>query len=247
MGTLCIIYVILLGTFLQCSLSGDENLALQKPTAASSLRNSPARAVDGNADPDWHPGDSCFSVALGDLHPWWQVDLEGYYTIGAVKITNRGDCDCYERLRNFAVNLYSNNPVTYPGQAPKTCYYHAGPVARGATVTLSCIKPVRGRFLRLDGDAGIPGEDNQFTVCEVQVFQAKWLSCSRFSANINQRFPTDVSSAAAMPQCANDCTQNNTCIGFNYKSATSTCELVSPSPASSQNATGWKHFERNFC
>ncbi len=61
-----------------------------------------SKAVDGNANPNWG-GRSC-THTQSQQGAWWRVDLGKQYSVGKVKITNRGDC-CWNRLSNFQVRV----------------------------------------------------------------------------------------------------------------------------------------------
>ena len=72
----------------------EVNLALKKPATAAHMHldNSPSRAVDGNRDTNhWH--ESCFHSSLADPGDHWlKIDLEAFYWISSIQLTNRGDC-----------------------------------------------------------------------------------------------------------------------------------------------------------
>ncbi len=78
------------------------NLARGKPAIQSSTRHGgiASKAVDGNKNMDFHAG-SCTHTRI-ERRPWWRVDLESYYKVKGVRLTNRGDC-CSERLRQIEI------------------------------------------------------------------------------------------------------------------------------------------------
>ena len=67
-----------------------DNIALHKPAMQSSDYDNlhkADRAVDGNADPDYHRNHcSCTGESY---EPWWAVDLQRRYTVLSVSLTNR--------------------------------------------------------------------------------------------------------------------------------------------------------------
>eukprot|EP00795_Rhopilema_esculentum_P002210 gene2210-17812_t len=84
------------------------NIALNRPTAHSSIWDgfdSSSRAVNGQTGTNYLFG-FCAHTAQ-QLQPWWRVDLGATYSIGTVKVTNRGDC-CPERLADFHVYVGDN-------------------------------------------------------------------------------------------------------------------------------------------
>ena len=73
---------------------GMTNLALRRPAYQSSTfpGSSAARAVDGNADPDYGHN-HCSSTQDPPGGPnWLVVDLEDFYLVNFVVVTNRNDC-----------------------------------------------------------------------------------------------------------------------------------------------------------
>ncbi|XP_046548228.1 uncharacterized protein LOC124258206 [Haliotis rubra] len=147
---------------------GESNLARGKPATASSVYGPhPEVATDGLPYTDWKRG-SCFTVAEGDDHPWWQVDLEAYSEVFEVAVTSRGDC-CPERLHDFTLEVFRKNPATSTGARSALCGTYNGTVTEpGKTVSVECIRSVRGRYVRLMGTKDGEGDLLQF--CEVKVF-----------------------------------------------------------------------------
>ncbi|XP_071118368.1 fucolectin-4-like [Haliotis cracherodii] len=161
----------------QCGEEILQNLAKDKPANASSVWRHdmfhPSVAVDGDVTATWSSG-SCFAVDSGDFSPWWQVDLLDRYVVVGVRVTSREDC-CPERLHDFALDVYQDDPLVYPSVSPQLCYMYIGTVTEhGKTVAIQCTSPVTGRYLRLSGHKTINSRDIlQF--CEVQVFGFKLL------------------------------------------------------------------------
>ncbi|XP_067680079.1 uncharacterized protein [Haliotis asinina] len=147
---------------------GWYNLARGKPAIASSVYGPlPSVATDGLPNTDWGSG-SCFAVAKGDNHPWWQVDLGPYSTVIEVAATSRSDC-CPERLHDFKVEVFRKNPATSTSARGVLCGTYDGAVAQpGRTVSVKCVRPLKGRFVRLRGRKNSKGDLFQF--CEVKVF-----------------------------------------------------------------------------
>jgi hypothetical protein len=85
-----------------------ENLSKGKQTWQSSIgwNGQPARAVDGNANPQWGAA-SCTHTNIENL-AWWAVDLGAVCDVKSVSITNRADCCGKELPMVFAVRgMYS--------------------------------------------------------------------------------------------------------------------------------------------
>ncbi|XP_046549595.1 uncharacterized protein LOC124259509 [Haliotis rubra] len=147
------------------------NIAKDKPASASSVwsdaRFQPGFAVDG----DGKTG-SCFVGNSGDFSPWWQVDLQDTYVVVEVRVTNREEFRP-ERLHDFSIDVYQDDPVGNPSVTPQLCYMYNGAVTEpGKTVALRCTSRVTGRYMRLSGKKTINGDD-LLQFCEVQVFGFK--------------------------------------------------------------------------
>ncbi|XP_046578385.1 uncharacterized protein LOC124286098 [Haliotis rubra] len=102
-----------------------------------------------------------------DLNPWWQVDLQAVYRISRVQIVGRSDC-CAERLNDFAIEMYVEDPAVTVRILPWLCHFYKG-VFRPTTQDIKCDSVVSGRFVRLSRkNIRHPGQ--LFTLCEVSVY-----------------------------------------------------------------------------
>ena len=70
------------------------NLALRRPAYQSSTYPDgiAARAVDGNADPDYNHNHCSSTNDLPGGPNWLVVDLEDFYFVNFVVVTNRNEC-----------------------------------------------------------------------------------------------------------------------------------------------------------
>ena len=91
------------------------NIAKGKPAAQSSLYGSgvPQRAVDGNFDTRW-AGNSCIHTQ-NDNGAWWMVDLQRFFAVEKIKITNVKD-SVPARLKNFEIRV-GNNRINPKGNS----------------------------------------------------------------------------------------------------------------------------------
>ncbi|KAK7111108.1 hypothetical protein V1264_014880 [Littorina saxatilis] len=144
-----------------------KNVAVGKTAVQSSTyasQDTADKAVDNNTNTHYN-AHSCAVTNPHSQGSWWQVDLGQSYDITRVVITNRGDC-CGARLRDFDVNVYTENPMTTPAAMEMLCYHYCGSMTQGATEELHCDSGVvTGRYVRL---TNAPNEYLQ--LCEVQVF-----------------------------------------------------------------------------
>ncbi|KAK7461195.1 hypothetical protein BaRGS_00038754 [Batillaria attramentaria] len=145
--------------------AGLINVALNKPARQSSTccGGTASRAVDGHADPNYSNMHCTATSDPGNPGPWWRVDLLESYEVRAVTITNRRDC-CGERLRDFYVEIFSEDPAGNPYATSTLCYHYPGTMPGGATQTLYCLKPAWGRYVRIKKPASVP-----LTLCGVDV------------------------------------------------------------------------------
>jgi F5/8 type C domain len=91
------------------SLPVLTNLALKKPTTASSSYDSgtlPETANDGVISNSWYAG---WSAGANDTSPWWQVDLGEMKKISMIELTPRHVFDQPDTRKNFEIRV-SNDP-----------------------------------------------------------------------------------------------------------------------------------------
>ncbi|MGQ1784467.1 galactose-binding domain-containing protein [Saccharicrinis sp. GN24d3] len=88
------------------------NLALNGTATQSSTNySSPAsRAIDGNTNGNW--GSGSVTVTNSEANAWWQVDLGADKTIGDIRIYNRTDACCKDRMSNFTVSVINSSGTT---------------------------------------------------------------------------------------------------------------------------------------
>ncbi|MBU2951462.1 discoidin domain-containing protein [Tamlana agarivorans] len=88
---------------------GTRNLALNGIATQSSTANGGAasRAIDGNTNGAWSAGSVTHTSAEDGA--WWALDLGADYNIGEIKIYNRTDACCTERLSNFTMFMWDSN------------------------------------------------------------------------------------------------------------------------------------------
>ncbi|MEQ9307057.1 MAG: discoidin domain-containing protein, partial [Marinoscillum sp.] len=91
--------------------SDISNLAYLRETSQSSTGYGgvSSRAVDGDTDGQFT--NNSVTHTNEQPNPWWQVQLDKEYNIGEVKVYNRTDECCKDRLSNFAVSLIDENGV----------------------------------------------------------------------------------------------------------------------------------------
>ncbi|MBU2951461.1 discoidin domain-containing protein, partial [Tamlana agarivorans] len=88
---------------------GNSNLALNGTATQSSTANGglASRAIDGNTNGAWSAGSVTHTSAEDGA--WWALDLGADYNIGEIKIYNRTDACCTERLSSFTMFMWDSN------------------------------------------------------------------------------------------------------------------------------------------
>ncbi|XP_046330269.1 fucolectin-like isoform X2 [Haliotis rufescens] len=228
-------------------VSGIHNRALGKPTKSSNFTNNKGKAVDGNREAAFS-GNSCWESQTGDMQPYWMVDLQSFFLLDYITITNRGDC-CGDRMHDLKIEVFADDPVLEPSTPSHLCAMYDGPMPGGATENISCSCAAQGRYIRIRG-LDRRDETDLLTLCEVEVFERTPTGC--FSTDLHRMVGTryvgdviqvDVASAA---DCSTHCIYNRTCIGFNYNYNTHGCELRVGS-AEASSVIGWFYFFKRPC
>ena len=142
---------------------GLHNIALGKAAAnePNNPERPPSRAVDGNADTNFHNGSCSHSGVCCSPMAWWRVDFGSTCVVYSMKITNRGDC-CGERLTDFNVRIGDSDI----GRGELNALFKQNlSIPQGGTSTLICDPPMHGRYLYIQTNLR-----QALALCEVEVF-----------------------------------------------------------------------------
>lgn len=146
-----------------------QNLALNKPTGASSIGFGgwPGYAVDGNTDGVYNDN-SVSHTADNAANDWWQVDLGASSTISWIQIWNRTDC-CSNRLQNFVmfVSTYDMANATLSQLLADSTVTARQVNASTINTTIGIPVGAVGRYVRVQ----LLG-NNYLSLAEVQVYGA---------------------------------------------------------------------------
>ena len=108
---------LLAGLMAAAGASADTNVApLGTASESSELqgwgnRGAASHAIDGDIQGDYWAANG-IAHTDSQAQPWWQVQLDQGYTVGAIDIYNRTDC-CGGRLNNFTVTLYNGDTSVF--------------------------------------------------------------------------------------------------------------------------------------
>ncbi|XP_041378269.1 fucolectin-like [Gigantopelta aegis] len=203
------------------------------------------KALDGLYGNNWDTND-CMSAGYADTNSWAQVDLDLFYSIHTVKILNRGD-RFGERLANFTVDIFDEDPSEFPATNRKLCAHYPGTVGTGQWVELTCDSHVVGRYVRVSKTQRY--DSDLLCLCELEVYgdrvkgrgiQFMRLPSSRLSNAILSEQP-----AETVLNCLTLCYAESLCYGVNFKqptgNSTSICQLVYNSLTNqiTQEETSW--------
>lgn len=156
------------------------NIALTGTATQSSTNtqyNKPASlAIDGNTNGNY--GSGSVTVTDSEENPWWQVDLGSEQSIGEIKVFNRTDSCCKDRMSNFTVLVIdANGATTYS----KTYDTYPDP-----SVTVDA-GGVQGQIIKIQLNI-----TQALTLAEVQVFASKALATKNYENKRASIYPNPV-------------------------------------------------------
>ncbi|MCW7540292.1 discoidin domain-containing protein [Aquabacterium sp. A7-Y] len=148
---------------------GPVNLALHRAAAQSSTiaPGVAALAVNGDLTTEWRAGGVTHTQE--SLQPWWQVDLGRIERVAGVRLWNRSDVCCADRLSDFHV-LLSEQPFTSETLEtervrPGVTDLHVTSLNGQRAIDLALPPGRSGRYLRV----WLRGR-NSLSLAEVEVF-----------------------------------------------------------------------------
>ena len=133
------------------ALSAQTNIAKGK-TARQFPDNTTfgraTNAVDGNTSGKWMAEDLTITATGEGDNPWWSVDLGAAYDISEIRIWNRTDACCWNRLQNFYV-MVSEEPITANSTTKQQ--YVPGPLKFNSAdeSSMPLQNNARGRYIRI--------------------------------------------------------------------------------------------------
>lgn len=129
-------------------------------------RGAASKALDGNTSGGWTWDNNTITHTNDETAPWWEVDLGGVYNVSEIKIWNRTDECCWNRLQNFYV-MVSETPIA--ANSTGSNQFVTGPLSFGsAAETFKSLKGnARGRYVRIFLTSNTP---RVLSLAEVEVF-----------------------------------------------------------------------------
>ncbi|XP_067670010.1 uncharacterized protein [Haliotis asinina] len=172
--------------------------------------------------------------------PFWQGDLQGFYTVHNVSITS--DSFGYE-LRGAYIGVSSvdvdctDDDVTWCGQWPPDTLH-------GVTLTFNCTHEQPVRFVRVWRNT-----TNYLSLSEVEVQGTPTRkNAAKYDKSLNQKLSTPVTAVNAISanDCGIKCHVTQPCLGFSYNPSGDPPCLFTTSTATT-TATGWVSYYISTC
>ncbi|XP_054477050.1 uncharacterized protein LOC129109111 [Anoplopoma fimbria] len=140
-----------------------ENLAIQGKATQSSLHSTGIayNAIDGNRATVWDQA-SC-SHTVGELNPWWRLDLGKTHKVFSVNITNYMD----PNLQLIGAEIRIGDSLVNSGNSNPRCAVISR-IAPGFTENFQCNR-MDGRYVNIV----IPGRSEALILCEVEVYGSR--------------------------------------------------------------------------
>ena len=160
------------------------------PRASRNWGGFPSRAIDNAryADGNIKTGywdNSCTHTEVGDVNPWWGVDLGASQSIHALRMYQRTDC-CIGRFAGMAVYFSNlNGSALVPGGSPWALDGWALPLTNPNLLTAAVLFPVPANTTARYVWVTLPGSNRLLTLCEVQVLQRKPMAVRNLALPLN--------------------------------------------------------------
>ncbi|XP_067670171.1 uncharacterized protein [Haliotis asinina] len=215
------------------------NIMLGKPSRLSTTYS--AGYLSGNANdgsrtgPPVHTGD--------ERHPFWQGDLQGFYTVHNITVSSHNSQWWYQFIRDAYIGVSSvdadctNDDITWCGKWP------AG-LSAGASVTFTCSHEQPVRFVRVWRNI-----TDFLAVSEVEVQGTpRGKYAAKYDRSLNKKLSTPVTAVNAISasDCGSKCHVTQPCICFSYNpSASPSCLLGTSTETTTANS--WVTYSISPC
>ncbi|XP_067670069.1 uncharacterized protein [Haliotis asinina] len=187
------------------------NIMLGKPSRLSTTYS--AGYLSGNANDGNRTGDLARSTY--QLHPFWQGDLQGYFTVHNITVTRDNSCAFVVSvaISNAYIGV-SSVDVDCPDDDVTWCGQWSADESAGVTLTYSCTHGQPVRFVRVwrntTGYLGVREVEVQGTPSRNHA--------ARYTKSQNKKLSTPVTevNARSAIHCAIKCHVTQPCLGFSY-------------------------------
>ncbi|XP_067668497.1 uncharacterized protein [Haliotis asinina] len=194
-------------------------------------------AIDGSKTTDF-PARSDYQT-----RPFWQGDLQGFYTVHNITVTSDDHNTHASELRGAYIGVSSadvdcpDDDVTWCGQWPVDTLV-------GVTLTFNCTHEQPVRFVRVWRNI-----TDYLAVQEVEVEGTPTRkNAAKYDKSLNKKLSTPVTAVNAVSanDCGIKCHVTKPCLGFSYNPSADPPCLFTTSTATT-TATGWVSYYISTC
>ncbi|XP_046552786.1 uncharacterized protein LOC124262340 [Haliotis rubra] len=215
-----------------------ENVMLAKPSKLNSVVWSAEYANDGN------PG-SIPARTGSTVNPYWQGDLQGYFTVHNISVTSDVVYSYGQDLGSSYVGVSTDDSIDCPNADIFICGQCPEVVGRGDTFTFTCSHPQPVRFVKVWRNlTGI------LVIAEVEVEGTPLKrSGSKYNKELNTKVTKPMTSltAASANACGLQCHLSQPCLSFSYHPTAAPNCLLTTNPEDAGTAVGWTKYTIEKC
>ncbi|XP_067668104.1 uncharacterized protein [Haliotis asinina] len=227
--------------FLQgVSVNKAENIMLGKPSELSSVYWNAENANDGKK----HYG-SLPAMTHSNVNPYWQGDLQGYFTIHNISVTSALIYGHEQKMQAAYVGVSTDDSTDCPNVDIVICGQCPGTVGKGETFTFTCSHPRPVRFVKI---WRIGTLDLVIGEVEVEGTPLK-RSGSKYTNVVNSMISTPMTSftASSATDCGLRCHMSQPCLSFSYHPTAAPNCLLTTNPGDAATAVGWTKYTIEKC
>ncbi|XP_046562055.1 uncharacterized protein LOC124271038 [Haliotis rubra] len=231
--TLC--YVLLEGI----SVRKAENIMLDKPCKVSATYWNAEFANDGNS-----PG-SIPARTWSGVNPYWQGDLQGYFTIHNISVTTSDRSYAEADVESAYVGVSTDDSIACPDVDIFICGQCPEIVGQSETFTFTCSPPRPVRFVKVWRNL-----TGLLIIAEVEVEGTPVKrSGSKYIKEFNTNVTTPMTSltAASTNDCGLKCHLSQPCLSFSYHPTAAPNCLLTTNPEDAGTAVGWTKYTIEKC
>ncbi|XP_046370261.2 uncharacterized protein LOC124144760 [Haliotis rufescens] len=218
-------------------LNKAENIMLRKPSKMSGVYNSAGYANDGNIQ-------SLAAVTGNSVNPFWQGDLQGWYTINYISVSSAYYFPYEAYLESAYVGVSADDSIDCPDVEIFVCGQCPASVGAGETFTFNCSHPRPVRFVKIWRDV---------TSLAVSEVEAEGTSTTqrgtKYQKGMNTKVQTPMTSltVASANECGYQCHVFQPCLSFSYNPTASPNCLLTTNPEDAAAAAGWTKYTIEKC
>ncbi|XP_046552791.1 uncharacterized protein LOC124262344 [Haliotis rubra] len=211
---------------------------LAKPSELNSVYWNAENANDGN------PG-SLPARTWSTVNPYWQGDLQGYFTVHNISVTSDVTYGFGNDLGSAYVEVRASRNSGCPDGDIFICGQCPEVVGKGETFTFTCSHPRPVRFVKVWRNM-----TGRLVISEVVVHGTPaTTSVTKYSKAIDTKVSTPMTSLAvtSAADCSSRCYANKSCLSFSYHPTAAPNCLLATNPEDAAEAVGWSKYTIDGC